>query len=540
MADIADTLGGYVELQHPLVEGNGEPECTSGGMQSTQKAIAMFDNVFSAATPRREGYGPLDMLEGHLDAMFSVREMGSTVERELRAGLVTWVTMSYIVVVNPMILSAASSDGGPPPIPFHAACRATCFSAAVASAFVGFAANLPFGMAAGMGLNSYLRYGAIAKLGLSAGGAFACCFAQAIIFAVLAASGFADRLQDILPSSLKSAITVAIGVFQAFVGFQLMGLVVQSDSTLVGLGDIYQPALWLALTSTILVAALLVTKTKGALLLGIGFTTFAWQLLHLPNANEAARDASQMGTTTSFGLDFSAAFQDPQAFFTAVICMLFVVVFDTAGVQHGIGQQAGLLDEHGRLPGAKYSYLASAIGTGLGAVLGTSPVIIHNESAAGVQEGGRTGLCAVTTALLFMLSPMLVPLIELIPQEATAPCLVLVGTMMMAPVRDIDFSDLRIALPAFLIICVTPLTYSISAGIFSGICSYVVLGAILRLTEAASRLGESIGNWSSNGGRPFSPSIHHEELTAMRPPGHWMPEVMREFAKSGEDDICVC
>merc|ERR1719171_2189188 len=172
--------------------------------------------------------------------------------------------------------------------------------------------------------------------------------------------------------------------------------------------------------------------------------------------------------------------------------MLFVVVFDTAGVQHGIGQQAGLLDKSGRLPGAKYSYLASAVGTALGAVLGTSPVIIHNETAAGVQEGGRTGLCAVTTAVLFLLSPMLVPMIELIPQEATAPCLVLVGTMMMTPVRDIDFGDLRIALPAFLTICVTPLTYSISAGIFTGMASYFVLKYILGIAEIAARVGEKL------------------------------------------------
>jgi AGZA family xanthine/uracil permease-like MFS transporter len=215
-------------------------------------------------------------------------------------------------------------------------------------------------------------------------------------------------------------------------------------------------------------------------------------LLKLPNANDVAFDGHAQ-PSHDFGLDFQELLQDPSSFVTVVVSLLFVVIFDTGGVQHGIGQQAGLLDESGNLPGAKYSYFASAIASGLGAILGTSPVIIHNESAAGVQEGGRTGLCAVTTAVLFLLSPMLVPLIVLIPPEATAPCLVLVGTMMMAPVRDIDFGDLRIALPAFLIISVTPLTYSISAGIFSGIASYFVLGAVLHISEVATRLGETLG-----------------------------------------------
>jgi len=425
----------------------------------------------------------------YLDASFSVSERGSTVSQELRAGLVTWVTMSYIVVVNPIILSARYADGSSP-IPFHAACRATCLSAAFASGFVGLAANLPFGLAAGMGLNSYVRYGIIDRLGLSPEAALAACFVQAVLFAILAASGAVDKVQGALPAALKSSITVAIGVFQAFVGLQLMGLVVKSDTTLVALGDLTQPNLWLAFTATLLVAALLIRKTTGALLLGICFTAVASSLLGLPNPNQGVNGGVSSGAASgSFNLDFTPALEQPQEFGTAVLCLLFIVVFDTAGVQHGIGQQAGLLNDKGFLPGAKYGYLGSAFGTGLGAALGTSPVIIHNESAAGVQEGGRTGLCAVTTAVLFLLSPALVPVIEFIPPEATAPCLVLVGSMMMGPVKDIDFSDLRLALPAFLTICITPLAYSISAGIFVGIASYYVLGAIVWLAEVAASFG---------------------------------------------------
>jgi len=440
--------------------------------------------------------GPVGIVAMHLEELFAIRKHGSTISQELRAGLVTWVTMSYIVVVNPMILSVTSVGSGAP-ISFHAACRATCWTAAIATGFVGITANLPFGLAAGMGLNSYFRYGLVGKLGLGASGAFATCCVQAILFALLAITDIADHLQDLLPSSLKSAITVAIGVFQAFVGFQLMGLVVKSESTLVAVGDLFEPTLWLSLTGTLLVAALLIRKTKGALLFGIVFTTIAAKVLQLPNANEASAGtnvAIDGVSPNAFGwidLDFNEAFEKPQEFATAVMCLLFIVLFDTAGVQFGMGQQAGLLDAEGRLPRAKYAYLGSALGTFLGALMGTSPVIIHNETAAGIQEGGRTGLTALTTAFLFLVSPIILPVIESIPPEATAPCLVLVGAMMMVPVRDIDFTDLRIALPAFLIICVTPLTYSISAGIFVGVAAYFVLSFVLRCAEATSAAGDA-------------------------------------------------
>lgn len=472
--------------------------------------VLVSDTAFSRR--RRKVDAPLEAFCESIDAFFSISKRGSTVSREICAGFVTWVTMSYIVVVNPTILSA---PGDGLPIPFHVACRATCLSAAIASSFVGFLGNLPFGLAAGMGLNSYVRYGVIGRLGLSPSAAMACCCTQAVLFAVLAASGVVDLLQAALPSSLKSAITVAIGMFQAFVGFQLMGLVVRSESTYVALGDVTQPTLWLALAATLLATALLVRRAKGALLVSIVFVTGASNLIRLPKANNLIGDMPSSGAGANFwlDLDFGAALTNLQEYVTVVVCMLFIVVFDTTGVQHGIGQQAGLLDESGRLPGARWAYLGSSLGTGLGAFLGTSPVIIHNESAAGVQEGGRTGLCAVTTALLFLVSPALVPLIELIPPEATAPCLVIVGAMMMVPVRDKDFIDLRVALPAFLIICVTPMTFSISAGIFSGIAAHFVLKLVLWLVEAAQQVGQAAGSMlllsalGSNSGAPEGAAV---------------------------------
>eukprot|EP00434_Breviolum_minutum_P039605 symbB.v1.2.035174.t1/scaffold4679.1/size42772/2 len=293
----------------------------------------------------------LQAVASYLDAAFTVTERGSSVSQEIRAGLVTWVTMSYIVVVNPIILSARFADGSSP-ISFHAACRATCLSAAFASGFVGLkesrhhslldeelamlglAANLPFGLAAGMGLNSYLRYGIIDRLGLGPEGALAACFVQAVLFAFLAASGAVDKVQGALPSALKSSITVAIGVFQAFVGLQLMGLVVKSDTTLVALGDLSQPNLWLAFTATLLVAGLLIRKVTGALLLGICFTAAASYLLGLPNPNQdsSGLSAGSSLSTKVFDLDFTPMLDQPQEFGTAVLCLLFIVVFDTAGL----------------------------------------------------------------------------------------------------------------------------------------------------------------------------------------------------------------
>jgi len=433
----------------------------------------------------------LGFLSEFLDRWFCLQKRGTTIPREICAGVVTWVTMSYIVLVNPLILSAPGVNGKSPII-FADAVHATCISAAAASAFIGLFANLPFGLAAGMGLNSYVRHGVIGQMGFSAERALATCFVQGAVFALFAITGSADRLQGILPASLKSAITVAIGIFQALVGFELMGLVVQSKSTLVELGDLSQPTLWLAMVATLLGTALLARKVKGSLLLAIGFTTFGAHMMGLPmsltylNSEEHSEPVQEL-----YKLDFGVMMDNTRQFATALCCMLFIVLFDTAGVQYGLGQQAGLLNEQGFLPGSSMAYLGSSVGTVLGALTGTSPVIIHNESAAGIHEGGRTGLTAVTTSVLFLLSPALLPLIELIPQEATAPCLVIVGMMMMNPVKDVDFTDVKVALPAFLIICVTPFTYSISAGIAFGIASYYILAAMLGLANFASISAES-------------------------------------------------
>lgn len=415
------------------------------------------------------------------DNYFTISARGSSVSQECRAGFVTWVTMSYIVVVNPMILSA-TTPGVDAPISFREGVRATCFSAAVACTFVGFVSNLPFGLAAGMGLNSYVRYNVIGGMGMTAEAALACCFMQGVLFAGLTLGGGANWLQQIIPGDLKAAITAAIGIFQAFVGFQLMGLVVKSEETLVTFGDLNSPELWVAGCAILLIAVLVQRNVKGALLIGI---ISAAALANLLGIGLRQLDDVVVEPTEKHlgGLDFLGLASAPQEYVMTILCMLFIVIFDTAGVQYGIGHQAGLLDKQGHLPGSMGAFLGSALGTSVGAYLGTSPVIIHNETAAGVKEGGRTGLCGVVTGLLFLMSPMVVPFIELVPPVATAPVLVLVGAFMMTPIRSIDWTDMKVSLPAFLTICVTPLTYSIASGIFTGLSVYFILTGTLRVLD---------------------------------------------------------
>lgn len=478
----------------------------------------------------------------NLDRLFEVTKRGSDLRTELRAGLVMWVTMSYIVVVNPLILSTPLPETGESPVPFRQCLYATCLSAALASGFVGLFANLPFGLAAGMGLNSYFRYSMVGELGMPVDAALGCCVVQAMLFALLTVTGAASWAQDAVPNSLKAAITVAIGIFQAFLGFQLMGLVVKSDETLVALGDLSSPRLWIALISTLLVAVLTLRRQKGAMLLGLVLATCAAHLLGLADdasswssrsAPQALPGVNNRTEITGDGLLLNAAngtaaltnltaavvtnltalpaeaaaegsavrfmvggwgwhWAHPGSFLSAVFCLLFVVAFDTAGVQHGIGFRANLLDEEGRLPGSTNAFLGSVMGTFFGGIVGTSPVIIHNESAAAVQEGGRTGLAALTTAFLFTLSPFLAPVLERVPAAATAPCLVMVGVFMMAPVAAIDFSDLRVALPCFLTIAVTPLTFSIATGVFAGLLAHFALQGVEIVLGSLGTGGDSL------------------------------------------------
>jgi AGZA family xanthine/uracil permease-like MFS transporter len=314
-------------------------------------------------------------------------------------------------------------------------------------------------------------------MGMKPEAALACCFVQAVFFAILAFTGAAEWLQKLVPTDLKCAITAAVGIFQAFVGFQLMGAVVHSDQTLVTIGDLAKPDLWLGVAIVLLIAVLVLRKVNGAMLIGICVAAIVANVMGIGQTS-ITQDIVEMEHELG-ELDFLGAVETPKNFVVATMCFLFIVVFDTAGVQYGIGMQAGLVDESGELPGSKFAFLGSAFGTAIGAMLGTSPVIIHNESAAGVSEGGRTGLCAVVTGVLFLFSPMVVPFIEMIPAVATAPVLVMVGAFMMAPIKNVDFTDLRIALPAFFIICITPLTFSIATGIFSGLFAYLLLRAIL-------------------------------------------------------------
>ena len=438
-------------------------------------------------------------LSVYLDRTFKLSQRGSSIATEIRAGLTTFMTMAYILVVNPTVLSSCG-------LPFGAVAFATAATAVVASGLVGVFGNLPFGMAPGMGLNAYFAYGACIAKGISYQVALVVMLAMGIVFALLAVTGACSFLQKVMPDNLKHATTVAIGVFQAFIGFRMIGLVVRDEHTLVALGDITSGPVLLSVGTTYLIGVLVVHRVPGAMLIGIGASSCAsWLIgLHpLPSALIEVPSVQSFWGELAWG---EAVERWPETL-PILLATLFVCVFDTAGVQFGAGMQAGLLDEvTNELPGTKSAFLAAALATALGGVLGTSPTIIHNETCAGIAEGGRTGLTALVVAGLFALSVFFVPIFAAVPLTATAPALIIVGAFMMGPAGAMDWDNFKHSLPAFLTITTMPLTYSIANGVVAGLFSHVVLesfttpalwlalqGCAASLTDRFSREGKPSG-----------------------------------------------
>lgn len=401
-----------------------------------------------------------------LDRFFLLSERGTTVSTEVRAGTTTFLTMAYILFVNPQILGAAG-------MPAEDVLVATALASALASLAMGLLANYPFALAPGMGLNAYFTFGVVQGLGVSWQAALTAVFVEGLIFLVLATGGVRRAVLSAIPAPLKLATAVGLGLFLALIGLQGAGLVVAHPATLVTLGDVRAPMAALALGGVLLTGVLVARRVPGALLLGIaGVAGAAWSLAlaplpeavfrlpHLPRETLAAFD---LGTLLSGKL------------WGVVLALLFVDLFDTAGTLAGVGRAAGFLDAQGELPRANRAFLADALGTVAGAVLGTSTVTSYVESAAGVEEGGRTGLTAVVVALLFLLALFLTPLLAAVPAVATAPALVVVGAFMAAQLRDLDLSRFEEALPAFLTLALIPFTYSIATGLAFGIVSYAVL-----------------------------------------------------------------
>ena len=428
-----------------------------------------------------------------LERVFKLQENHTNAKTEIMAGITTFMTMAYILAVNPSILSATGMDA-------NAILLATSLSAFIGTALMALLANYPFALAPGMGLNAYFAYTVVLKMGYTWQMALMAVFAEGLIFIVLSLTNVREAIFNAIPATLKSAVSVGIGLFIAFVGLQNAKLIVNSDSTLltyqsfkgetfhsVGVGAI------LALIGVLIIAVMLVKKVKGAILYGILIT---WVLgivcelcgVYIPDAEAGmysviptsfvSFDFSALGQTFGqvFKVDFSGL--NVLDFFAVMFAFLFVDLFDTLGTLIGVASKADMLDENGRLPRIKGALLADAIATSAGAVLGTSTTTTYVESASGVTEGGRTGLTAMTTGVLFLLAVIFSPLFLTIPSFATAPALIVVGFYMLGAVAKIDFDDQSDAIPAFLTIVAMPLAYSISEGIAIGVISWTLLNLI--------------------------------------------------------------
>jgi len=405
-----------------------------------------------------------------LDDFFKVTGRGSTIATEVRAGCISWMTMSYIMVVNPVIISKAGINGDLPP---ESVMAATALSASVGSFVVGVIGDAPLGLMPGMGLNAYFTFGICHNFGLSWQEALSCCFVSGLALLLLALCGVCHWVvSKVLSEHLKKAITVAIGIFQALIGFQVMGLVVMSKDTLVTLGDLElsNQKLILAIAGFCVISAMLVRGgVHGALLIGIWLMAGISWLLGISEPPQSA--ISMPRFDAAFAVDFSGWAPGGgklQGHVVGSLVLLFVALFDLAGVQYGLFGIAGLL-RGGTVPRSTSIFSSAAVGTMAGALLGTSPVIIANESSAGIVEGARTGLSAVVVAVLFLISAFLAPLLRAVPNTATAVPLVLIGAFMMSPVQGINWDNLRVAIPSFLTLTVVPFTYSIHSGIIAGI-----------------------------------------------------------------------
>lgn len=427
-----------------------------------------------------------------LEKLFKLSKNGTNVKTEVMAGITTFMTMAYILAVNPSILSAAGMDA-------TAVLLATAIASFIGTACMAMMANLPFALSAGMGLNAYLAYTVVLGYGYSWQVALLAVFVEGIIFILLSLTNVREAIFNAIPLTLKRGVSVGIGLFIAFIGLQNAGLSVDS-STLVTITSFTENfhtsgiCALLALVGLIIMAALYIYKVRGAILWGILATWIIGMFcqvtgIYVPDVEAgyyslfptlAITDFSKIGET--FGQCFSVDFSNVGIvnFIVVVFSFLFVDIFDTLGTLIGVSTKANMLDEDGRLPGIKPALLADAIGTTAGAVLGTSTVTTFVESASGVAAGGRTGLTAIVTALLFLLSTLFAPIFTAIPSFATAPALIMVGFLMLGTVREIRFEEDNIteAVPAYLAIIAMPLFYSISEGISFGIISYVVLNVI--------------------------------------------------------------
>ena len=410
-----------------------------------------------------------------LQKLFGFNPKENNVKTEVLAGITTFLTMAYILAVNPAILADAGMDKG-------AVFTTTIISAVLATSIMATVAKLPFALAPGMGLNAFFAYTICLQMGYSWQFALTAVLIEGLIFIILTLTNLREAIVNAIPPTLKNAIAVGIGLFIAFIGLHGGGLIVSNDATLVALGDITQGTALLSCIGIIITAVLLIYNVKGALLIGILLTTLIgipMNITHITNVMSPPPSIAPIFCQFEFDQILTGDM------FVVVLTLLFVDLFDTIGTLVGVSTKAGMIKD-GKIPNIKKAFMADAIGTTAGAMLGTSTVTTFVESASGVSLGGRTGLTSFTTGICFLAALFFAPLFLAIPAAATASALVLVGLMMLTPIKDIDLSDYSEAIPAFICIIFMPLAYSISDGVLLGLLCYVVINTLCRKSNKLS------------------------------------------------------
>ena len=414
-----------------------------------------------------------------MEKFFRLKEHGTNVKTEVIAGFTTFMTMAYILAVNPDVLSSTGMYKG-------AIFTATVVSSIIATLIMALFANLPFALAPGMGLNAFFAYTVVLGMGYSWQTALTAVFVEGIIFLVLTIFNVREAIVNSIPVNMKRAISVGIGLFIAFIGLQNSKIIINNDATLLGIGNITSGSALLAIIGLIITAVLLSYNVRGAILLGILITTVIGIPMGLTKLSPHASFVPPSLEPIAFKLDFSNILTPNM--FIVLFTFLFVDMFDTVGTLVGVCTKANMLTRGGEVPRCKQALFADAVGTVVGACLGTSTVTTYVESASGVAEGGKTGLTALVVVILFTISLFLSHIFLAIPSAATAPALIIVGLFMMTPILEINFADYTESIPAFICIIFMPFAYSIAEGITLGVLSFTILKLISGKTKDISIL----------------------------------------------------
>ncbi|MDB5686890.1 MAG: family permease [Rhizorhabdus sp.] len=412
--------------------------------------------------------------DNRLERMFRLSERGTTARTEIVAGVTTFLTMAYIVLVNPAILGQAG-------MPVAAVAAATCFAAAFACILMGFVANVPLALAPGMGLNAYFSFTVVQQMGVPWPIALGCVFISGVAFLLLTLGGIRQMIVAAIPQHLFAAVAGGIGLFIGFIGLRNAGIVVSNEATSVALGNLRAAGPALAILGLLIIAGLSIWKVRGAMLIGIVATTLIGWAFGMVSFKTEPYDLATLGET-AFKLDLPGVFgltgSHGLGLFEILFVFLFVDLFDNIGTLVAVTKRAGLIGPDGKISKLNRILFADATATVVGSLAGTSTVTSYVESAAGVQAGGRTGLTAIVTGVLFLATMFVAPYAQLIPLAATAPALILVGGLMMAPLVEVPWDDPEYAIPAFLTLALIPLTFSIANGLAFGITAHAALKII--------------------------------------------------------------